>query len=105
MGSIGDCYDNSLAESLFATLQLELLDECRWETRRHPALAVLEWIEDWYNPSRRHSSMGDSARLTSKPPTSPPPLRHDHGASVPSRLPQRWDSTRAPAEHGPLRLS
>ncbi len=58
MGSIGDCYDNSLAESFFGTLQLEL-DEHRWASRRQLALAVFEWIEAWYNPSRRHSSIGD----------------------------------------------
>jgi putative transposase len=59
MGTIGDCYDNSMAESFFATLQRELLDEHRWVTRRQLALAVFEWIEAWYNPNRRHSSIGD----------------------------------------------
>jgi len=55
MGSIGDCFDNSVAESFFGTLQLELLDEHRWETRRQLAQAIFEWIEAWYNPRRRHS--------------------------------------------------
>ncbi len=40
MGSIGDCFDNSVAESFFGTLQLELLDEHRWATRQHLALVV-----------------------------------------------------------------
>jgi putative transposase len=57
MGSIGDAYDNSLAESFFHTLQLELLDEHHGATRRQLALAIFEWIEAWYNPSRRHSSI------------------------------------------------
>ena len=57
MGSVGDAYDNSLAESFFHTLQLELLDEHRWTSRRELALAIFEWIECWYNPSRRHSSL------------------------------------------------
>jgi len=57
MGSIGDAYDNSLAESFFHTLQLELLDEHRWDSRRQLALAIFKWIESWYNPSRRHSSI------------------------------------------------
>ncbi len=48
-----------MAESLFSTLQRELLDEHRWETRRQLALAVFEWIEAWYNPRRRHSSIGN----------------------------------------------
>jgi putative transposase len=55
MGSVGDCFDNSVAESFFGTLQLELLDEHRWETRRQLAGAIFEWIEAWYNPKRRHS--------------------------------------------------
>jgi putative transposase len=55
MGSIGDCFDNSVAESFFGTLQLELLDEHRWTTRRQLALALFDWIEAWYNPRRRHS--------------------------------------------------
>jgi putative transposase len=55
MGSVGDCFDNSVAESFFGTLQLELLDEQSWESRRQLALAIFEWIEAWYNPKRRHS--------------------------------------------------
>jgi putative transposase len=55
MGSIGDCFDNSVAESFFGTLQLELLDEHHWSTRQQLALAVFDWIETWYNPRRRHS--------------------------------------------------
>ena len=58
MGSIGDCFDNSVAESFFGTLQLELLDEHRWITRHQLALAVFDWIEAWYNPRRRHSYCG-----------------------------------------------
>lgn len=55
MGSIGDCFDNSVAESFFGSLQLELLDEHRWETRDQLANAIFDWIETWYNPRRRHS--------------------------------------------------
>ena len=47
MGSIGDCFDNSVAESFFGTLQLELLDEHCWESRQHLALAIFDWIETW----------------------------------------------------------
>jgi putative transposase len=57
MGSIGDAYDNALCESFFHTLQLELLDEHHWRTRRELAQAIFEWIETWYNASRRHSSI------------------------------------------------
>lgn len=58
MGSVGDCYDNALIESFFGTLQLELLDEQRWESRTQLASAIFEWIEAWYNPHRRHTSIG-----------------------------------------------
>lgn len=58
MGTIGDCYDNSMMESFWGTLQLELLDSKKWETRADLANAVFEWIECWYNPKRRHSSLG-----------------------------------------------
>ena len=55
MGSIGDCFDNSVAESFFGTLQIELLDEHTWTDRDHLAAAIFDWIEAWYNPRRRHS--------------------------------------------------
>ncbi len=55
MGTVGDCFDNSVAESFFGTLQLELLDEHHWTSRQHLALAIFDWIEAWYNPKRRHS--------------------------------------------------
>ena len=58
MGSIADCFDNSVAESFFGTLQLELLDEHCWSTRHQLALAIFDWIEAWYNPRRRHSYCG-----------------------------------------------
>jgi putative transposase len=58
MGTVGDCFDNSVVESFFGTLQLELLDKHHWTDRRHLALAIFEWIEAWYNPRRRHSYCG-----------------------------------------------
>jgi putative transposase len=59
MGSIGDCYDNSMMESFFGTMQLELLDRTNWATRQDLANAIFEWIEAWYNPTRRHSALGN----------------------------------------------
>ncbi len=58
MGSIGDCFDNSVAESFFATLQTELLDRSTWPTRERLAQAVFGFIEGFYNPRRRHSTLG-----------------------------------------------
>ena len=58
MCSIGDCFDNSVAESFFATLQTELLDRSTWPTREGLAQAVFAFIEGFYNPRRRHSTLG-----------------------------------------------
>ncbi len=58
MGSLGDAYDNAVAESFFHTLQLELLDEYHWNIRDQLAKAIFDWIEAWYNPRRRHSYVG-----------------------------------------------
>lgn len=57
MGSIGDCYDNALCESFFATLECELLDRCRFRTPAEAKPVVFEFIEGWYNPRRRHSAL------------------------------------------------
>jgi putative transposase len=58
MGSVGDAYDNAMAESFFATLECELLDRQRFATPAEAEPVVFEWIEGWYNPHRRHSSLG-----------------------------------------------
>lgn len=58
MGTVGDCYDNSMMESFWGSMQLELLDTRTWKTRDELAGAIFEWIECWYNPYRRHSSIG-----------------------------------------------
>jgi putative transposase len=58
MGSVGDCYDNALCESFFATLECELLDRRKFKTPTEARLAVFEFIEGWYNPWRRHSALG-----------------------------------------------
>jgi len=57
MGSVGDCYDNALCESFFATLECELLDRHAFHTRDEARRAVFEFIEGWYNPHRRHSAL------------------------------------------------
>jgi putative transposase len=58
MGTVGDALDNAMAESFFGTLQLELLDRRTWNTRAELAQAIFEYIEVFYNPKRRHSSIG-----------------------------------------------
>jgi putative transposase len=58
MGSVGDCFDNAMAESFFATLECELIDRRRFKTHSEAEIAVFDFIEGWYNPQRRHSSLG-----------------------------------------------
>ena len=57
MGSVGDCYDNALCESFFATLECELLERCRFDTPAEAKSAIFEFIEGWYNLHRRHSAL------------------------------------------------
>jgi len=64
MGTVGDCYDNAMMESFWGTLQLEILDQKPWKTRDELANAIFEWIECWYNPKRRHSSIGMHSPVT-----------------------------------------
>jgi putative transposase len=59
MGSVGDCYDNAMCESFNAILECELLVKHRFKTQRDAALAVFEFIEGFYNPRRRHTSIGN----------------------------------------------
>ena len=58
MGSVGDCYDNALCESFFASLECELLDRRSFQTHAEARMAVFQYIEGWYNTHRRHSSIG-----------------------------------------------
>jgi putative transposase len=58
VGFVGDCYDNAMVESLFSTLEGELLDRYRLETQGEARMAVFRYIEGWYNPRRRHSTLG-----------------------------------------------
>jgi putative transposase len=58
MGSKGDCYDNAVAESFFATLKKELVHRRAWPTRRELASEIFEYVEAFYNTTRRHSTLG-----------------------------------------------
>ena len=57
MGSVGDCFDNAMCESFFATLECELIDRRSFRTQAEARMAVFEFIEGWYNPHRRHSAI------------------------------------------------
>ena len=58
MGSVGDCYDNSMIEAFWSRMQVELLDQRRWRTRVELANAIFEYLEIFHNRQRRHSSLG-----------------------------------------------
>lgn len=57
-GSVGDAYDNAMAEAFFATLECELLDRRRFRSQAEARMAVFHFIEGFYNPTRRHSALG-----------------------------------------------
>jgi putative transposase len=117
MGSVGDAYDNAMAESFFATLECELLDRRRFKTQAEARIAVFEFIESFYNPRRRHSSLGylspikferqfadttlepgvhEPAGVLAPVKERPENLAARHTASVPAVLDSR--STRQPRE-------
>lgn len=58
MSRKGDCWDNAVAESFFATLEVELIARRRWATRADARQAIFCYIATWYNPRRRHSTLG-----------------------------------------------
>jgi len=58
MGSVGDCYDNAMCESFFATLECELLDRHRFRNPAEAQRLTFDFLEGWYNPHRRHSALG-----------------------------------------------
>ncbi|WP_170991240.1 IS3 family transposase [Herbidospora galbida] len=58
VGRRGQCWDNAVAESFFATIKGDLLDEHRWPTRAAARSAIFEYVESWYNLHRLHSSLG-----------------------------------------------
>ena len=58
VGRAGECWDNAVAESFFATIKRELIDTRAWPTRAGLRAAVFDYIEGWYNARRLHSSLG-----------------------------------------------
>ena len=58
LGRKGECWDNAVAESFFATIKAELVDTRPWPTRAGLRRAIFEYIEGWYNPRRLHSTLG-----------------------------------------------
>jgi putative transposase len=64
MGSVGDAYDNAMAESFFSTLEAELLNRRPFTSQAEARMACFSYIEGWYNPVRLHSALGYRSPLT-----------------------------------------
>lgn len=58
MSRKGNCWDNAVAESFFATLEIELIEDANWETRAQARSAIFDFLEVWYNRQRTHSTLG-----------------------------------------------
>lgn len=58
MGSVGDCYDNAMAEAFFATIETELFDRTTFVDHDHARREIFDFIEGFYNTRRRHSALG-----------------------------------------------
>jgi transposase InsO family protein len=57
MGRVASSVDNSMIESFWSTMQREPLDTQIWDTPEQLGSVIFEWIEAWYNPRRRHTSI------------------------------------------------
>jgi putative transposase len=58
MGSVGDSFDNALAENLFSSLKVELVYRTSYRTREEAELDLVRWIDGWYNPRRIQRELG-----------------------------------------------
>ena len=76
MGSVGDAYDNAMAESFFASLECELIDRRSWKSFAEARMAVFAWIEGWYNPRRRHSGIGQMSPINFEREIAAHPAHH-----------------------------
>jgi putative transposase len=86
-GSVGDAYDNAMAESFFASLECELIDRRSFQTKAEARLALFSYIEGWYNPRRRHSALGRISPMDYERKNAPQPSvvrLHSSNASEPA---------------------
>ena len=101
-GSAGDCFDNAMAESFFATLECELIERQAFQTQAEARMAVFRFIEGWYNTRRRHSALGylspnEFERAAASRPQS------DHGPDRESGL-EVFQTLEPDGHHQPLGL-
>jgi hypothetical protein len=95
MGSVGDCYDNAVAESFFATLKKDKIHRRSWPTKAELRTEVFSYIESFYNPERLQRRSATSRRR----PSRSGPWRPERGREAPPRRPQ---NRLAPTGHGRL---
>jgi hypothetical protein len=57
MGSVGDCYSNSMIESFWSRMQVELLDRKKWQTSVELTNATFDYLKLWHNKRRRHGQL------------------------------------------------
>ena len=93
MSRRGNCWDNAVAESFFATLKVELVHEVDWATREQARSDVFEYLERFYNGQRRHSALAYASPLTFERQWAAMP---DRASSVPS-MPLLGPSPRQPS--------
>jgi len=70
VGSVGDAYDNAMAESFVDTFKTELINDRRWRSRGQLELAIAQWV-GWYNNRRLHGELGDI-----------PPIEFEHNHTL-----------------------
>ena len=99
-GTAGDCFDNAMAESFFATLECELIDRRCFRTQAQARMAIFQFLEGWYNEKRRHSALGyhspaDFERIVatrSAPAAVGEPLPTGSDSSAPNSMSPNGDS-------------
>ncbi|MDP8909473.1 MAG: IS3 family transposase [Chloroflexota bacterium] len=84
MGSRGDCFDNAVAESFFATLKKELIHRRSWPTKAELRTEVFDYIEVFYNRQRRHSTLGQRSPADYENSTLSPSRPIDAASRLPS---------------------
>jgi putative transposase len=102
MGTVGDAYDNAMAESFFASLECELINRRSFKSKAEARLAIFTWIEGWYNPRRRHSALEylSPANFERKhhDKTLTPAPRREHGLPTAGRLLVLEGTSRPPVD-------
>ena len=83
MGSVGDAYDNAMAESFFSTLECELLARRRFRSQAEARMACFSYIEGFYNPLRRHSALGYRSPVVYEQQTRPEPSTEPLSSQAP----------------------